>query len=197
MEPFIAQIMMFGGNFAPRGWAFCEGQLLSISSHTALFSLLGTIYGGDGRTTFALPDMRGRSPIGQGHGSGLTPRSFGQRGGVESVTLNQLQMPSHTHSVNSSGSPSASVKATTETADSRVPPVVQAGDVLASPRGSTFTYKSNPSQGSLVDLGGVSGGGAGQITVGNTGGSQSHENMPPFQVIPFVIALQGVFPSRN
>jgi microcystin-dependent protein len=189
MEPFIAQIMMFGGNFAPRGWAFCEGQLLPISNNAALFSLIGTIYGGDGRTTFALPDMRGRSPIGQGHGSGLTPRPFGQRGGVESVTLNQLQMPSHTHTA-SVGQSGSSVTATSATANTTNPN----GAYLAQATtqgGEAIAVYNNSAPSNAVNLGGSS------VTIGNTGGNQPHENMPPFQVIPFVIALQGVFPSRN
>jgi microcystin-dependent protein len=95
MNPFIGLICMFGGNFAPRGWAFCDGQLLSIAQNTALFSILGTTYGGDGRTTFALPDLRGRVAMHPGNGPGLSPKSLGQRGGTETNTLNQLQLPSH------------------------------------------------------------------------------------------------------
>ncbi|MEM8909888.1 MAG: tail fiber protein, partial [Bacteroidota bacterium] len=97
MEPFIGQIMMFGGNFAPRGWALCNGQLMPISQNQALFSLLGTTYGGDGRTTFALPDLRGRAAMHAGHGPGLTDRRLGQRSGTETNTMNTLQMPSHSH----------------------------------------------------------------------------------------------------
>ena len=96
-EPFIAEIIMFGGNFAPRGWAFCDGQLLSISSNTALFSILGTTFGGDGRTTFALPDMRGRVSVHPGTGPGLSNRRLGERGGTETVGLNASQIPSHNH----------------------------------------------------------------------------------------------------
>ena len=99
MDPFIGQIVMFGGNFAPRGWALCDGQLLPISQHSALFSILGTTYGGDGRTTFALPDLRGRNAMHPGTGAGLTPRVLGQRGGQESVTLTAAEMPSHHHGV--------------------------------------------------------------------------------------------------
>ena len=99
MEPFIGQIMMFGGNFAPRNWAFCDGQILAINSHTALFSILGTTYGGDGRTSFALPDLRGRAPIGEGQGPGLSNYHLGFMGGVENVTLNVNQIPPHAHDV--------------------------------------------------------------------------------------------------
>lgn len=99
MEPFIGQIIMFGGNFAPRGWAKCDGQLLPISTNTALFSILGTTYGGDGRTTFALPDLRGKAPMHAGHGPGLSDRRLGSKGGSESNTLNITQLPSHSHSV--------------------------------------------------------------------------------------------------
>ncbi|MEX1309383.1 MAG: tail fiber protein, partial [Candidatus Sulfomarinibacteraceae bacterium] len=97
-SPFIGQIQLFGFNFPPRGWAFCEGQLLAISSNTALFSLLGTTFGGDGRTTFGLPDLRGRSAVGVGNGPGLSSVSWGQRSGAENVTLNVNTLPSHTHS---------------------------------------------------------------------------------------------------
>ena len=99
MDPFIGQVIMFGGNFAPRAWAFCHGQLLAISSHSALFSILGTIYGGDGRTTFALPDLRGRTAIQHGNGPGLPSHSLGQRGGTETNQITTAQMPSHNHGV--------------------------------------------------------------------------------------------------
>jgi len=107
-EPFVGEIRMFGFNFAPQGWALCNGQLLPISQNTALFSLLGTTYGGDGRTTFALPDMRSRVPVCQGQGPGLSPYAEGQAGGAETVTLAATQMPGHTHPVKASSSPAAS-----------------------------------------------------------------------------------------
>ena len=97
MDPFIGSVCIFGGNFAPRSWAFCDGQLLAISSNTALFSILGTIYGGDGRTTFALPDLRGRMPVGPRNGPGLSDYRLGERGGQEEVVLNTTQIPSHSH----------------------------------------------------------------------------------------------------
>jgi microcystin-dependent protein len=189
MDPMMASIMMFGGNFAPRQWAFCQGQLLSISSQTAMFSLLGTIYGGDGRTTFALPDMRGRSPMGTGNGPGLTLRRLGQKGGQEDVTLTEPQMPSHSHSVQTS------VKASSASAGKHAP---GAGDFLAAANvpqqvGSqnANAYIAAGNAGATENLGGV------QTSIGNAGGSQPHNNMQPFLVVPFIIAMQGIFPSRN
>ena len=168
-EPFIGEVRLVGFNFAPRGWAFCDGQILAIQSYTALFSLLGTTYGGDGRTTFGLPDLRGRTPIGVGTGPGLTPRTWGAKGGVESVTLNATQIPPHSHTVNVSG----------ESADSNKPQ----GNELAS---GQFYHATSTSQAQLA---------AG--TVANTGGGQSHENMEPFLVMRWCIALTGIYPSRS
>lgn len=168
-EPFLAEIKMFGGNFAPRGYAFCSGQLLPISQNTAVFSLMGTIYGGDGRTTFALPDLRGRVPIHWGNGPGLQNYNIGQKGGAETVTLNVNQMPQHNHSVACSGNdgtlglPSGNVPATT-------------GENIYS-QSTDSTMKSN--------------------MIGNSGNSQSHENRQPYLAISFIIALQGTFPSPN
>jgi len=176
-EPYVGQIQMFGFNFAPRGWALCDGQLLPIAQNTALFSLLGTIYGGDGRTTFALPDLRGRAAIHQGTGPGLSGRSIGSRGGVQSVTLNEAQIPSHDHSATANA----------------VGPAGNSNDALdnfwADDAGvSSGTYHSGPATGSMN---------AGAIQVGAAGGGQAHENMQPFLTINFCIALVGVFPSRN
>ena len=170
-DPFIGEIMLFGGNFAPRGWAFCDGQLLAINSNSALFSLLGTIYGGDGRTTFALPDLRGRAPLHQGNGPGLGNRNIGQRGGAEQVTLNVTQIPSHTHALEGSSN-----EATTNAPGG--------GAVMADT--NTALYSAGAPGSALSGL-----------AVASNGGSQSHPNMMPYLAVNYCIALVGVFPSRN
>ena len=205
MDPMMASIQIFAGNFAPRGWAFCDGALLSISQYSALFSLLGTTYGGDGRTTFALPDLRGRAAIGPRHGPGLSSYNLGQRGGVETVTLNQLQIPSHTHTaiVNAgaasiSGTVSATMKtndsADTDSSDNTFLSNNGGGDGFAAAAGSTTL---NP--GAIeVDASGLSVNMAGlSVTNSPTGGSQYHENRPPYLAINYIIAMQGIYPSRN
>ena len=169
-EPFIGEIRMFGGNFAPRGWAFCNGQLLSIAANTALFSLLGTTYGGDGRVTFGLPNLQGRFPMHWGSGPGLTPRTIGEMAGVESVTLVSTQMPAHSHAVVASS-------ATPTTAD-------PSGAML--PVGSSRIYATAAAGATMAPQ-----------TVAAAGGSQPHENMPPYQAVSFIIALEGIYPSRS
>jgi len=169
-EPFIGEIRMFAGNFAPRGWAFCDGQLLSISQNEALFSLLGTIYGGDGRTTFGLPELRGRIPIHMGSGPGLPPRSLGSKSGAETVTVTVSQLPAHTHPL----------QASQNTATERHPE----GKVFAQTPG-VETYSHTGPVASM-----------GASAVGNTGGSQWHTNLMPFLCINFIIALVGIYPSR-
>jgi len=172
-EPFIGQIMMFAGNFAPRGWAFCEGQLLSVAQNTALYSILGTTYGGNGQTTFALPDLRGRLPMQPGQGPGLSPRTLGEQGGSESVTLISSQMPAHNHTLNVS-----SQQGDTET------PV---GTVLAADNTATITnYRAAPIDGTMNPS-----------AIGVAGGTQPHNNMSPFLCINFIIALEGIYPSRS
>ncbi|MEZ4959287.1 MAG: tail fiber protein [Saprospiraceae bacterium] len=173
MEPFIGEIKLFAGNFAPRGWAFCDGQLLPISQNTALFSILGTTYGGDGRTTFALPDMRGRVPLHQGTGPGLSDYSLGQRGGTESVTLTVLELPPHSHSLNAN-------KQNGDTSDTP-------GSSLADTKGSDRDYMKSGE----VDI---------QMSaksIGSTGGGMPHENRQPYLAINYIIAMQGVYPSRS
>ena len=171
-DPLLGEIMLVPYNFAPRGWTLCQGQLLAISSNTALFSLLGTTYGGDGRTTFGLPELRGRYAMSSGTGPGLSPRSLGQRSGAEQVTLSETQMPSHTHT--------PQLRASEEASDTGKPE----GNVLAS--GPVYHTGA-----ATHDMGSSS------ITSANAGGGQSVNNMPPFLVLNYCIALQGVFPSRN
>jgi microcystin-dependent protein len=166
-EPFIGEIRLLPFNFAPRGWAFCQGQILSIAQNTALFSLLGTTYGGNGTTTFALPDLRGRVAVSAGQGPGLSSYTLGQQSGVESVTLLTTQMPSHSHLVNCNSGD----------ADSGTP-------LNKFPAGAS-SYSG--SAGSTMNPG----------TIGNAGGSQPHTNVQPLLVLNYCIALEGIFPSRN
>ena len=170
-EPFIAEIRIFAGNFAPRSWAFCDGQLLPISQNTALFSLIGTTYGGDGRSTTALPDLQGRAPMHPGRGPGLTSRRLGQRGGVERVDLSEAQMPNHTHTLVGGAFPGND-----EDAQNSTPTLVVGGNA--------YHTASN-----LV--------GMADQALPSTGGSQPHNNLQPFIAINFIIALQGLFPSRS
>ena len=170
-EPFLAEIKIVGFNFAPRGWAFCDGQLLPINQNQSLYSLLGTTYGGDGSSSFALPDLRGRVPIHEGSNDTGGNHTLGSKGGEESHVLNSVEMPQHTHNV----------QASTVEGDTNSP----AGNVLAS---SAQTYR-NPAGTSLVPMH--------TSTFANSGGGQAHENMQPFLAVTFCIALQGLFPSRN
>jgi microcystin-dependent protein len=176
--PYIGEISMFAGNFAIRGYATCQGQLLAISQNTALFSILGTTYGGNGQTTFALPDLRGRAPIGQGQGPGLSPRTLGELSGTETVTLQITQMPSHNHPI------TVNPKAVTEAGNTSDP-------TNAFPANTGALDREYSATGTMVDMG------AATASVSPSGGSQPHNNMPPYLVINFLIALQGIFPSRN
>ncbi len=170
MDPILGQIIMFAGNFAPRGWAFCEGQLLPISQNTALYSLLGTTYGGDGKTTFALPDLRGRVPMHPGHGPGLTPRRLGEQGGAETVTLTTNNLPAHNHALN------------IHNGDSKI--TTAAGNLLGNAQ--TQVYSDEAASGQLSPA-----------AVGSTGGSQPVSIMQPFNCVNYIIALEGVYPSRS
>ena len=174
-QPFLGEICWFGGNFAPRGFSFCDGQLLSISSNTALFSILGTTYGGDGRTTFGLPDMRGRVPIhdGFGTGPGLSSYRIGERGGLEQVTLTTAQLPSHSHGVTAS----------TGFGDSNNPD----GKYLS--RTWPRVYDASLQAGESTSMN--------SQMIQNAGGNQGHENRQPYLVINCLVAMQGVFPSRS
>lgn len=172
MDPFIGQIQTFGFNFAPNGWARCEGQLLAISSYSALFSLLGTTYGGNGFSTFALPDLRGRVMISPGSGPGLSSYVWGQKSGAENVTLTTLNLPSHNHSLNASSS-----NGTVNT---------PAGKVLAN---TGFFDNEYGDSASLVAMDNTS--------IGNTGSNQSFDIRQPYLAVYTCIALVGLFPSRS
>jgi len=167
VDPFIGQIILVPYNFAPQGWALCNGQLLPIAQNTALFSLLGTTYGGDGVTTFALPDLRGRVPISAGQGPGLQPYALGQEGGEETVTLNTNQIPAHSHAVYANSTHSNSDQ-----------PANNFPGASAHFQTSTDGTKMNPGM------------------IGQTGGSQPHDNRQPYLTLNYCIALQGIYPSR-
>jgi microcystin-dependent protein len=181
-EPFIGEIQMFGGNFAPRNYAFCDGTLLPIAQNTALFSLLGTTYGGDGRVTFGLPDLRGRIPVHAGNGPGLTTRRLGESSGAETAALTVNQIPSHVHA--------------------------QSVETLQAAAPGTAPNTSNPTNASVAGVMTYSNLAADTLNAdmeadsiehpapGATGGGQPHNNMAPYQTISFIIALQGLFPSR-
>lgn len=181
-EPFLGQISMFGFGFAPRGWATCDGQILSIAQNTALFSLLGTTYGGNGQTTFALPDLRGRVGVHQGQGPGLSSYTLGEVTGTENVTLVQTQIPAHTHTVTIAIGANAAPQTGVDNPSDAVPAGGSGQNVYASgpPDGAT---KMNALMATA--------------TVGIAGGSQPHDNLQPLLCISFCIALQGIFPSRN
>ena len=172
-EPFLAEIRIYPFAFAPLGWAHCDGQLLPISQHTALFSLLGTNYGGDGKATFALPDLRGAAPMHPGQGPGLSDHVLGEAGGTEMVTLTEAELPEHTHAVQANSEPAH----LQEPAASRV---------LAASSGGRAYRKSD---GVLTQLA--------PEAVAPSGGSQPHNNMQPFTAFRFNIALQGVYPPRG
>lgn len=167
MDPFVGEIRVVGFNFAPTGWALCNGQLLPISQNTALFSLLGTTYGGDGKSNFALPNLQGRAVMHPGNGPGLTTRYLGETGGTASETLSQAQMPAHNHALNA-----ASGSASTGTPSG--------ANSLAAGTVNTYGAATN-----MVPMGEAKGGG------------QPHNNMQPYEVLNFVIALQGIYPPRS
>ncbi|MFA8433536.1 MAG: phage tail protein [Marinifilaceae bacterium] len=194
MEGTIGEIRGFAGNFAPRGWAFCQGQLLSVSQNEALFSILGTIYGGDGRTTFALPDLRGRVPIGEGTGPGLTPRWLGLRSGTEINYLTVNQLPAHNHfAVWTQTAGVATMPASTEPATSEEPgPNLHMS--LAEAGGKSYIY-GNGTPDTRLQNGTASV--AGTVTLKKTGGNQAFNNIQPFLTIHWIICMIGEYPSRS
>jgi microcystin-dependent protein len=171
-QAFIGEIRIFAGNFAPAGWAFCNGQLVAIAENDTLFQLIGTTYGGDGQTTFALPDLRSRVPIHMGQGSGLQSYVIGQSGGVETVTLTQNQMPGHTHAAACNG-----------TAGTGNGP-------------GSNVWANNPANAAYIAPASIDGLMNAQA-IGLTGGNQAHDNMLPYLAISYIISLFGVFPSPN
>jgi microcystin-dependent protein len=171
-DPFLGEVRMFAGNFAPVGWEFCNGQLLAIAENDALFSLLGTTYGGDGQNTFGLPDLRGRTPIHQGSGGGLTPRVPGEMTGTETVTLTSSQLPSHFHPVH----------ATSGAGTTAVP----TGASWAAASTGENQYSQATPNASMAAISTVA-----------VGGGQPHDNMAPFQALSFIIALQGIYPTQG
>jgi microcystin-dependent protein len=174
MDPYIGEIRIFAGNFAPRGWALCNGQLLAISQNTALFSLLGTNYGGDGKITFALPNLQASAPISQGQGPGLTPRVIGETGGAAVVTLINSELPMHSHAVNASSDGSTESN-----------PTAAVWAVGGQTRGGVPMYSANGPAAAMSPA-----------ALTQAGGDQPHNNMPPYLALNFIIALQGIYPSR-
>lgn len=171
-DPFVAEIRIFPFNFAPKGWAWCDGQLLPLSQNTALFSLLGTTYGGNGKSNFALPDLQGRAPMQPGQGPGLSLHDLGETGGSETVSLLEIEIPSHTHAVHASGG----------TANLQSP-----GPDRVAGRATNTVYRDTPDN--LVPLA--------PEALAPAGGDQPHNNMQPYLTFYFNIALQGVFPPRG
>ena len=171
MEPFLGEIRMFGFDFAPQGWALCNGQLLPINQNQALFSLLGNMYGGNGTTTFALPNLQSRVPIHQGQGAGLSAYVVGQAGGAETVTLAAAQMPAHAHPVKASSNTAGSTKP-----KGRVPARSQSDVYAAKPDTSTVMHPS---------------------MIAEAGGGEPHTNVQPYLTVNFCIAMVGIFPARD
>lgn len=178
MEAYIGSIILFAGNFAPRGWAFCQGQILSIAQNTALFSLLGTTYGGNGQTTFALPDLRGRAPIGQGQGPGLPNITLGEMAGSPTTTLLITNMPAHNHVATASVSAAADGRASS---DSPADAYLDSGTQLY----------TNQSDGTKMNAGMVS------VQIGIAGGNQPFSIQDPYLGMNYIICMEGIFPSRN
>lgn len=175
-QPYLAEIKMFAGNFAPRGYALCSGQLIPIQQNTALFSLLGTFYGGNGTTNFQLPNMQGRAPMHQGSGPGIDPVSLGEMSGTPNVTLITGELPSHTHAISGA--------------------VIASSNPGETPASNTLFTNSGPNQlyAAALNPGGIN---LAPQSISSTGGSQPHNNRQPYLAVTFIIALEGAFPARN
>ena len=176
-DQFVAEIRMFTGNFAPTGWALCNGQLMPISQNTALFSLLGTTYGGDGRSTFALPNLQGTAPLQQGQGPGLSLRDLGEMSGSETVTLLTTEMPVHNHNLSANS----------------------AGGDLNTPANNSFAkaHTGKTSVNTYNDSVATNSTQLNPLALSVAGGNQPHNNLPPYLCVTFIIALQGIFPARG
>ena len=196
MDAYLTWIIMFGGNFAQRGWAFCQGQILSIAQNTAVFSLLGTTYGGNGQTTFALPDLRGRVPVGTGQGPGLPSINMGEMSGTPTTTLLITNMPAHNHVATPVGltvaQTASTAAATTNTPGNTVVPAVLP-TIGGGPSATTikgYAPKDNTTTLASSEV-------SGSISVGIAGGSQPFSIMQPYLGMNYIICMEGVFPSRN
>lgn len=202
-EPYLGQVCMFAGNFAPRGWAFCQGQLLAISTNSALFSILGTTYGGDGQTTFGLPDLRGRAPVGTGTGAGLAPIQPGQLAGTESVTLLSTQMPMHTHVATTTTSTTATGTVQVAGTPSNPSPTPSAtnkylgASVAGGPPSAAIWSDQLNDPVTLGNPETIDATVSVNVALQTAGGSQPLAIRNPYLGINFIIALEGVFPSRN
>jgi microcystin-dependent protein len=188
-SPFLSMILLWGCNFAPNGWAFCQGQLLAISQNAALFSLLGTTFGGNGTTNFGLPDFRGRIPVGAGQGPGLSTYVLGQPGGAESVTLNVNQIPAHLHPV----SLSLTISVSNAAGSNSTPAANNSLAAMNDPdSGDAINGYGTGSPNTPINTGATASG-----NTGATGGSQPHTNIQPYLTVNYIIALAGIFPSRG
>jgi microcystin-dependent protein len=177
-DPFVAEIRIFPFNFAPQGWAFCNGQLMPISQNTALFSLLGTTYGGNGKSTFALPDLQGASPVAPGQGPRLSLYNLGETGGQDSIALIPPEMPAHTHTIKAQDSPGS-----TTSPEAALWAIPRHGRVAQGKQFATSLSGGTPTMGAAA--------------LAPAGNGQPHNNLPPYLVLNFCIALQGVFPPRS
>ncbi|MFA0964664.1 phage tail protein [Roseivirga sp. BDSF3-8] len=189
---YLGNVVAWAPNYAPQNWMFCKGQLLPIANYTALYSLVGNYYGGDGRTTFALPDLQGRMVVGEGNGPGITTKILGRRGGVETDQLDIMHIPTHGHSAVSNMS--LEIQASSSEGNSHVP---QNNDTLASFGAPDFGYVYNGYNSEPANIVLNGGNVSGQVELGYTGGNNSHYNMMPYSVLNYIICVNGIYPSRS